>query len=172
MERIEQTNRWNCGSACLAMIFDCTVGEIEKNYLRRKVGELKDPKDDSIIGLSAYEVELIFWKRGIRYVRIEPRTYDPENGEDWYDRVVDDLPLLFDRVGIIESHLIQGGTALLGVPSLRDEGGSHWIVGQGRDLFDPSLHEEKYTRLSGERPLEIYEAFLISDEGGIRSARR
>ena len=161
MKRVEQTNAWNCGSACLAMIFDCTVGEIEKNRLRREVGKLRDPKDDSVIGVTPHEIEMLFWQYGVRYVRVETRTYDPEGGGDWYARTVDCLPLLFKRVGIVENHLLQGGIALVGVASLENEGGSHWIVGQGRDLFDPSRGEKRYTRLSAELPLAISEAFLL-----------
>ena len=162
MNRIQQTNRWNCGSACLAMLFGTTVEDIEQNVIGRQVGKLKDPQDGSVIGVCAFEIEKVLWDRGIRYVRIEPRIHNPES-EDWYGRVIGELPLLNDLPTFISAHFYDGRRAMLGVASLNNSDSSHWIVTEGLTIHDPSPNIKYPSNINDlEAPLEVREAFLLA----------
>ena len=138
MKHVQQTNGYNCGSACLAMILDMTVEDVEERVLCRKVGDLLDTQPQEgvppQISVVNYEIECVLWNRGYRALSLlAPR---PAVGETWYDRVGDRLPVI-DVHGRIHRHLNSGGVAMLGVPSLREAGGEHWIVANGHDLLDP-----------------------------------
>ena len=173
IERVEQTSRWNCGSACLAMVLGLPIEAVEDEHLQRTVGELRDPepnhvtKDaDGVIGVTSFEMQAILWDLGIRHLYLSiPGPPDCEDA-GWYDRVGRDMPVLdhLDRVG---RHLDSGGLAILGVDSLRYENGKHWIVAQGQEFFDPAPGEgPRYSHLSEfstDKPLKVSEAVLIEE---------
>lgn len=161
MNRIFQTNRWNCGSACLAMVLGQTIEDVEEDVLHRRVGDLKDPQTGNVIGVTPMEFELVLWQRGIRYGRVQPTIYNPQEGQDWYARTIDDMPLTYHANEMIEVHLRDGATAILGVDSKTVEGGEHWIVAEGMVLLDPSPSDTIYTRVQDDAPVAVHEAFLL-----------
>ena len=167
MKLVRQTNRYNCGSACLAMILDMTLEDVEELLLRRRVGDLLDPEPPEgqlpQIGVSIYEMMAVFWDLGIPAYAPMMRSAEPTS---WYDRVHDEIPVLraLDRV---VSHFTADGAAILGVPSLRHPGGAHWIVANGPVFLDPCGTEtpayRSYDDFSPEHPLMIDSAILIGD---------
>ena len=169
--RVEQAGRHDCGVACLAMVLGKPLDHIEDLLLLRKVGELVDPEPDihtkpgdAVIGVTSFEMQAILWDMGIRHLYLSmPGPRDCE-GASWYDRVGHDMPVL-DGVNRVGQHLDRGGLAILGVDSLRYEGGKHWIVAQGHDLFDPAPGDgpryERMSQFTADKPMKLAEAVLI-----------
>ena len=168
-----QTTNFNCGSACLATILETTVEDVEERLLRRTVGELLDPDVEPggppQIGVSSYEIQCVLWDHGYRVLPLaSPFSETPST---WYDRVGEDLPVI-DFMGRIDGHMDRGGSAILAVPSLFNEGAQHWIVATGNSLLDPNGTDGRVYRcvadFSPEWPLRIYEALLIEGPCGCR----
>ena len=173
MKHVRQTNGYNCGSACLAMVLGTTVEDVEERLLCRRVGNLLDPEPPEgvppQIGVTTFEMECVLWDRGLRYLNLlSPLSATPQG---WYDRVGDRLPII-DVDGRVEGHLNKGGTAILAVPSLTREDAQHWIAASGHDFYDPNGAEGNVYRslddFSPEKPLAIYEALLIERPGKCR----
>lgn len=162
---VEQTNRFNCGSACLAMVLHRTVEEVEMLCLTRSVGELLDPAPADPktpqIGVCTEEMEAVLWDAGVRYLRVNLPASDEDS---WYSRTYDGMRVLhgFDRIA---GHLNHGRVAILAVDSLRNPDGGHWIVAAGRTLLDPVVGPgPRYRHLSDHEqgtPLGIHTALLI-----------
>lgn len=174
IERVEQAGRHDCGVACLAMVLGKPLDHVEDILLQRKVGELVDPEpdvhtrsgDDAVIGVTSFEIQAVLWDMGTRCLYLSiPGPPDCE-GAGWYDRVGREMPVL-DGINRIGQHLDGGGLAILGVDSLRYEGGKHWIVAQGYDLFDPAPGEgpryTSVTKFSRDNPMKVSEAILIEE---------
>ena len=171
MKLVQQRGSYDCGAACLAMILECSVEEVERDMILRKVGELRDPKAehaDGIIGVTCFEIGAVLWDEGIRSVLIPGYEEGPEaveTGPNWYARIGQELPVMDLTRRVVQHLQVDAGPAILGVPSLglSDEW-QHWIVAEGFDLYDPTIRPgRRYHRL-GEPPaeqLKIYEAILI-----------
>ena len=169
---MQQTGRYNCGSACLAMILGTTVQSVEENVIGRRVGSLVDPETGVPVGLTSFEMQCALWDWGVRHLYLnmtgEPDPDRPETNH-WYARVHKRMPVIAGENRVCE-HLDEGGPAILGVDSLRHEGGEHWIAARGRELMDPAGKpgdDKRYASMddySAERPLLIKEAILIENE--------
>ena len=159
MELFYQTNEYNCGSACLAMVLNKigvfsdntpeSAEDFEKRVIGRKIGDLKLSGD--VVGLTADEISTVLWEYNIPHcgIHIIP--------SDLVDR---HLEKIFDHIG-------NGGTAILFVPSLIDSDQTHSIVAEGTDLFDPNPDPNtRYVSLEDfddDHPFVINYAFLIKD---------
>lgn len=162
-----QTNDYNCGSACLAMVLGTTVEDVEERLVRRHVGELRDTVERNggrpVIGLTSLEIACVLWDEGVAHLFLQ--SPGDSVAADWFQRVGHLLPCYRyeDRVG---AHLDAGGVAILGVPSLRSEDADHWIVAEGRRLLDPrdDGRGPAYRSLddfSEGEPLRVLEAILV-----------
>ena len=170
MQLVRPTGRWNCGSACLAMVLNMTVEDVEKQLLRRRVGDLVDPQIDGpggVIGVTSYEISHALWSRGVLHRMCAFVSADGESDITWLDRVG---PQMFAHdIRELEAHLMADGVAILAVDSLRHEGGSHWIVAKGTRLLDPApeggpVYSDLWSHLDkfqGSGRLEVAEAFMI-----------
>ena len=154
------------------MILGRSIEDIEKNALKREVGDLADPSPppgvpSAVIGVTSFEIACVLWDEGINCLVVA--ASGSENPSTWYDRVGEKLPAI-DTLGRTWNHLNRGGKAILGVPSLRVPGGLHWIVADGTDFLDPrgaGQAKRVYTCLadfSTDNPLLIHEAILIRRE--------
>ena len=165
MIEIQYQRGWyDCGVACLAMVLDKSHGEIEK-HLGRKVGDLRDPitkqvTGEETIGVMIFEMCAILWDFDIPHLFLSMPPDDSVDTRDpllTYARVVNDMPVLrpLERV---QRHLSRGKVAILGVPG-------HWIVAEGRKLFDPKpldrVAGRRYTSLDEGEPIEVLEAILL-----------
>ena len=165
---VRQTNPWNCGSACLAMVLGTTVRDVESNRLKRQVGELRDPAGPGkggvaatdVIGVTAPEMLCVLADAGIPHLWLLSTSTD----ETWYGRVMDRLPCV-DPFVRVDAHADSGGTAILAVESRTVPGGGHWIVSRGVDLHDPQTgnasRDKLYTKLDKDDPVKLSEAILI-----------
>ena len=143
IELVEQTTKFNCGAAALAMILGLPSPEhVERDHMRRDCST--SHADRSIptgqIGVFMEEAQRILFETGIPalpYVnKLSCRT-----ARAWLCRV-------WDRVRVadhnfLRKHLADGGAAMLMVPSLNSPAGQHWIVVAGDSVFDPST-KRKY----------------------------
>lgn len=159
MKLVKQTNRFNCGSACLAMVLGTTVEECEERYLKRKVGELKDPKDGETIGVTAMEINCILNNNGFCTLEM----FSPKYQDDWYyGRVHEDMPSV-DFLEQVNDHIMSGGTAIVAVPSLGSKDG-HWVVIDKMKVLDPSTGNTYDEEIDPENPLEAHVAILICEK--------
>lgn len=163
---VRQTTRFNCGSACLAMVLGVSVEDVETYRLRRAPGELKDPKtgpgEIAEVGVFAEEMLAVLWDAGIPHLFVR----FPVTGGDVYDRVCENLPAI-SPVDRVVGHLNAGGIAILAVNSLRTPGGGHWIVANGTRLLDPREGSDgpTYTTMAEfdqENPLDVHDAILVA----------
>ena len=136
MKLVKQTKPYNCGSACLAMVLFRSVKYIEEKILKRNVGELLDPENNRVIGVTAFEMETALWDCYRTTLAIcVPNSKDNSN---WYNRVGHRLPIL-NPLYRINKHLVEDGTTILGVDSLNVENGLHWIVVHKTKIYDPTI---------------------------------
>ena len=172
INRVEQTSPFSCGSACLAMVLDKSVGYIEQNVLRRTVGDLYDHGPDALklpIGVTIYEMEAALHDYGFHTLSVViPCSENPPESSNWFHRIGDQLPIL-RPLSRINNHINNNeGVAILGVPSLIHKGGLHWIVVNKRIMYDPAPGDgPKYENLgnyNNQNPLYIHEAILIYDD--------
>ena len=165
IQMIKQTNPYNCGSACLAMVLDLSIGTVERTALKRIIGELMDGGQP--VGATSYEMCAILWNRQI------PNEYlfmpNADLDDLWIHRVAEKLPA-YRPLERLRKHLDTGGIAILAVDSLRNKGGTHWIVACGGELFDPQTGDGPlYRQLddhSSDNPLRVSEAILMRNDDG------
>lgn len=165
MKLVLQTSKWNCGSACLAMVLGKTIEYVEDVCLRRQPGDLMDPEFDdpqlATIGVTSFEMIPVLQDHGYpcwNYV-IPPRP-DGEK-RTWYDRVGWDLPVI-DPLNRTLDWMNSGNVAILGVASRTIEGGFHWIVSAGGEYFDPTPRRD--VAYNEGDVLILQESLLIGDK--------
>jgi hypothetical protein len=157
---VEQTSPHGCGFACLAMVL-----RRDLDYVKRRVG--RDPEQvceefDLSGALWAEEICRVLWEHGVahlRYAVARPPGPHPDCGFDhgpWRFHLRDNFH--FPSLGLVNRHVEDGGTAILGLPP-NDEREGHWVVMAGREVLDP---------LPGQLPispgrLELEEAVLIRE---------
>ena len=160
IELVEQTTKFNCGAAALAMILGLPSPEhVERDHMRRDCST--SHADRSIptgqIGVFMEEAQRILFEAGIPalpYVNhLRCMT-----ARAWVSRV-------WDRVRVadhdfLRKHLAGGGAAMLMVPSLNTPGGQHWIVVAGESVFDPSTKHKyrSYSEIPG-----LSDAILVGE---------
>jgi len=161
MKLIKQTNDYNCGSACLAMLLGLDSCSEAEEVMGRSPGDRHDDLnlDPPYVGLDIYEATAVLFRCGIKHgVFLGSATF--KENDTWYSRGYDKWSFIKDAEAF--EHLRRGGTALLGVPSLNNHNSQHWIVYSEGKVFDPSLgdcyHED--------RKITIILGLLIGDYRG------
>jgi hypothetical protein len=151
IELVEQTTKFNCGAAALAMILGLSSPEqVEREHLGRDTSTSHADRGIPAkqIGVFTDEAQRVLFEAGIPALPYVNRLRRQSNGA-WVCRV-------WDRVRIadhdfLRKHLAIGGVAMLMVPSLNRPGGEHWIVVAGEEVFDPSTDRKyrSYSEISG-----------------------
>ena len=175
MKHVQQTTKVNCGSACLAMVLDTTIEDIEQNWLCRVPGELVDDRlqeehpeipDEygGMIGVSSYEICCILWDASLRHLYLQVPTLKDDN--TWYDRCHDQLPSV-RSIERVNTHIFtEALPAILGVESLVTKGGQHWIAMSGGIPFDPQRGRQTSENIYRNGcALPVHEAVLIMPTG-------
>jgi len=157
----KQTNPWNCGSACLAMIANTTVAVIEKRFNRHPAKP--NPKAVPFVGgkgnlgWASDEMNIALFMMGIRACcfipnSCIPETTGPEPPADIEVRhVADDNLVALD----IEDAFYYGTTSPFAIIAAvkRPTGSHHWVVVHNGLVYDP-LEDKPFT-LTDDRPIAI-----------------
>ena len=172
IKRVEQDSPHTAGVACLAMILGTTLKEIQDTVLFRDVGSLRDPATGSIIDVTPNEMAAALWDNNIHSLVLQSpgkcEESEPWYNQHWYFRVGAHIPIfnITTRLGV---WIDNGQTAIIGVPSLRRKGESHYVIVQGDKIFDPEPdigNQPLYTSMknfSVDNALDISEALLLVD---------
>jgi len=163
IELVEQTTKFNCGAAALAMILGLPSPEhVERDRMRRDCSTSHADRGIATgqIGVFTDEAQRILFEAGIPAL---PYVNHLRSGitRAW-------LSCVWDRVRVADNdflreHLAGGGAAMLMVPSLNTPGGQHWIVVAGDNVFDPSTRRKyrSYSEIPG-----LSDAILVGGSFG------
>jgi hypothetical protein len=163
IELVEQTTKFNCGSAALAMILGLPSPEhVERDHLGRDSSANHADRGIAIgqVGVLMDEAQRVLFDAGIPALPYVNHLRCKAAGR-WICRI-------WDRVRVadhdfLQNHLARGGAAMLTVPSLNTPGGKHWIVVAGNKVYDPSTGRKyrSYHELPG-----LIDAILIGERMG------
>jgi hypothetical protein len=157
---VEQTTRYNCGAAALAMILGLSSPEqVERDYLGRdtSISHADRGIASGQIGVFMDEVQRVLFEVGIPTVPYVNRLRRQANGA-WVCRIWDRICVA--DYSFLQYHRANGGVAMLTVPSLNRSRGEHWIVLAGEKIFDPST-SRKYQSYS--EIASVSDAILVGD---------
>jgi hypothetical protein len=138
LQLVEQTNDYNCGAAALAMVLRLSdPGVVEREHLGRECSTSHAGRgiEPAQVGVLFEEVQRVLFMAGVPALPYLDIAVGIAAGA-WIIKVWDRIRVA-DH-GFLETHLGEGGTAMLVVPSLNTAGAQHWIVVAGRKVFDPS----------------------------------
>lgn len=157
LELIKQRGMYDCGVACLAMALHTTYDDALALLGRDPNDEIVEFEGCTHAGVVPEEFAHAAFKRGILHLVVPVFASLPEN--TWVYAWKD----VFGIMGLDElaTHVFADSakcTAVLGVPSLNNEGYAHWIVVEDGAMFDPSLG--KCYKTGDELPL--YTAILFA----------
>lgn len=127
MHIVKQTNKYNCGTACLTMVTGIPIPTLEK-YMGKNCME---PGYDQYphIGLNQLEMSWLLFQIGIKhFVWTSPKEFS-----EGFQRAWKDSRIFYPIIEELESC-----TMILSVPSLNIPGSFHWIVWHDSRIFDPS----------------------------------
>ena len=147
IELVEQTTKFNCGAAALAMILGLPSPEhVERDHMGRSCSISHADRGIATgqIGVFMDEAQRILFEAGIPALPFVNHLRRMTAGA-W----VCHLGTAFEwrTMFFYESTWLMVGRAMLMVPSLNTPGGQHWIVVAGDSVFDPST-KRKYRSYS------------------------
>lgn len=129
MELILQTENWDCGVACLAMITGKSLDEVKKDFIPR-------PDDLEFKGIFLMETLQYLYKEN--YVATIYENFDMLDLSPEYRENVENGQIhLFQRDDLLR-HISLGLDTILCIPSLIENNALHEIVIHKGIIFDPS----------------------------------
>lgn len=129
---LQQTNNWDCGAACLAMVTHHSVQHIHM-LLKRDCSEEIPDLEGGHLGVHLDEICYLLWLHQMLHICFYPiEAFPPEDSRARFPEKIQMLSLK----DLNEQIRIQGGKAILGIPSPR---GGHWIVVENEMIYDPKM---------------------------------
>ena len=145
MNHIKQSNQWNCGSACLAMVLDYPSCEaVEKAFNRHPDAQIPEvaPYNEghANLGWSVSEIQLALWAEGFRFVEflmVHPdldKLQDDATRLQWWGRAKGNILTMPEDE--LEGYLDSCNHAVIAAVESAP-GKKHWTVLHQRMNYDP-----------------------------------
>jgi hypothetical protein len=157
VELVKQRGIYDCGVACLAMALHTTYDDALALLGRDPNDEIVEFEGCAHAGVVPEEFANAAFERGILHLVVPIFAAQPENTWAYVWKDVFSI-MSFSELAALVFPDQSPCTAVLGVPSLNNEGGTHWIVVDDGAVFDPSPN--KCYKTGDELPL--YTAILFA----------
>lgn len=133
MQLVKQTENWDCGVACLAMITGRTLDEVKKDFI---------PRSDDLEFKGLFLMETLQYLYKENYVATIYENFDTlDITSEYLEHVKNGHIHLLQKKDVIQ-HIESGLDAILCVPSLVEANALHEIVIHKQIIFDPSPIEQ------------------------------
>ena len=168
----QQTTRYNCGSAILAMILDTSIADIETNIARdpsiNHGVEVKHINDGfAQIGIDGEEISWLLYQRNIPNIVVRHR--DDEGAMPFYSsdreqfaRTIPTTKEIFEWLFYDKRRL-----AVFGVESRVEEDLDHWILASCAMVMDPGEPAPKPWEDYADDPWKVNGPIILI-EGGLQ----